>query len=339
MAAEVAHRPVAEVPPAVPLRARHVDVVERAVGSGAEPQVPVQPGGHRVDGGRTVLHEDDVLGGRGLGLARVPSPGTRDPHVTFADRADHAALDQLDDAPVVVAGVNLGAHLRRDAGLRRSLADDARLVHVVGERLLAVDVLLQLQRGQRGERVRVLGGADDDGVELIGVVEHLAEVLEPSRLREHRRGAIEVRGAHVAQGHDPLAGDALQVRPAASADADDGDAQAVRRLDARGADGCARDARARAPAGEGRRGCAGGGEERTAGLADGSAHGAILPRPAGRCAWRLATVTPTGGHAGGADRGDGAADRRVRNGATSRRRSAAPRPASRTRPRQGKRAK
>ena len=77
-----------------------------------------------------------------------------------------ARLDVLDDAAVVVAGVDLRAHLRGDAGLPGSLADEPRLLHVVRERLLAVDVLLQLQGGQRGERVRVLGGADNDGVEL-----------------------------------------------------------------------------------------------------------------------------------------------------------------------------
>ena len=86
----------------------------------------------------------------------------------FAHRADRAGLDQLDDAAVVVAGVDLRAHLRGDLRLGRRLADDAGLPDVVRQRLLAVDVLAELQGRQRGEGVRVLAGADDDGVELAG---------------------------------------------------------------------------------------------------------------------------------------------------------------------------
>ena len=161
VAAEVAHRAVAEIPPAIPLGPGQVDVVERPRRRRTEPQVPVDAGGNGVHGLGAVLHEHDVLELLGLGLGGVPAPGARHPDVALADRADGAGLHELDDAAVVVAGVDLRAHLRDDAGLRGGLADDARLLDVVGERLLAVDVLLQLERGQRGEGVRVLGGADD----------------------------------------------------------------------------------------------------------------------------------------------------------------------------------
>ena len=50
---------------------------------------------------------------------------------TSRHRADRAGLDQLDDAAVVVAGVDLGAHLRGDLGLGGGLADDAGLPDVV----------------------------------------------------------------------------------------------------------------------------------------------------------------------------------------------------------------
>ena len=75
------------------------------------------------------------------------------------------ALDQLDDAAIVLARVDLDAHLRRDLGLRRRLADLARLPDVVRQRLLAVDVLAVLEGEQGGEGVGVLAGADHDGVE------------------------------------------------------------------------------------------------------------------------------------------------------------------------------
>ena len=101
---------------------------------------------------------------------------------------------------------------------------------VVGERLLAVDVLLQLQRRQRGEGVRVLGGADDHGVELTGVVEHAPEVLERPCLRKHRCRAIEIALVHVAQRDDLLAGQTLELRAAAPTDPDQRDPQLLARL-------------------------------------------------------------------------------------------------------------
>ena len=47
VAAQVAHGAVAEVPPAVPFRPGEVDLVERPGRRGAEPEVPVEPGGDR----------------------------------------------------------------------------------------------------------------------------------------------------------------------------------------------------------------------------------------------------------------------------------------------------
>ena len=95
---------------------------------------------------------------------------------------------QLDHSPVVVCGVDLGAHLGCQLRSGGGLADDAGFPDIAGQRLLAVDVLAQPQRRQRGEGVRVLAGADDDGVELLVVVEQLAEVIRLPRLREARRG-------------------------------------------------------------------------------------------------------------------------------------------------------
>ena len=95
-------------------------------------------------------------------------------------RADRPGLDQLDDPAVVVAGVDLRAHLGGDLGLRGRLADDPGLPDVVRQRLLAIDVLAQLQGGQGGEGVGVLGRAHDDRVELAGVVVELAEVATSS---------------------------------------------------------------------------------------------------------------------------------------------------------------
>ena len=123
--------------------------------------------------------------------------------------------------------MDLRPHLRGDTGLGRGLADDPRFRDVVAQRLLAVDVLLELQRRQRREGVRVLGGADDDGVELAGVVVELPEVHFLPRLRMLGRHLVERHAIHVADGHDLLPRDALEIVGAASAAADDGDAQLV----------------------------------------------------------------------------------------------------------------
>ncbi len=95
------------------------------------------------------------------------------------------------------------------------------------ERLLAIDVLVPVERQQRGEGVGVLAGADDHGVEVGGPVEQLAEIGERAGLRMRGLGGVERRPAHVAQGDDVLGGDALEVGRAAAAGADDGDVQLV----------------------------------------------------------------------------------------------------------------
>ena len=78
-------------------------------------------------------------------LLRLPAPGPADPDVHVAHRADGAGLDQLDDPSVVVSGVDLGAHLGRHLGLAGGLADDPGLPDAVRQRLLAVDVLAELE--------------------------------------------------------------------------------------------------------------------------------------------------------------------------------------------------
>ena len=65
----------------------------------------------------------------------------------------------------------------------------------MGQRLLAVDVLAQLQGRQRGEGVGVLGGAHDDGVELAGVVEELAEVAGAAGLAGAIAAAASTAGS------------------------------------------------------------------------------------------------------------------------------------------------
>jgi hypothetical protein len=152
---------------------------------------------------RAGTDEHAVIGLLGRLLA-LQSPGARDPHVRLGHGADRPALDKLDHAAVVLGRVDLDAHLRDDAGLRRGLAYQPRLVDVMGERLLAVDVLARLEREQRGERVGVFAGADDHGVKRLRSVEELPEVDFAPGLGVRRRGGREVLLVHVAERDDVL---------------------------------------------------------------------------------------------------------------------------------------
>ena len=175
MAAQVRHRAVSEVPPSIPLRAGEVDFIVRAVRSRADPQVPV----HVIRRGRfpfrSLLNRNDVAVGRGV-LRALPSPIATDPHVNFRDLADRACLDQLNDPSVVRHSVNLSSHLSHDTGLCRCLGDEPRLMHVMSQRLFAINVFASFESGHRRERVSVLGRADNDTVDVVHFFVELSEV-------------------------------------------------------------------------------------------------------------------------------------------------------------------
>ena len=102
----------------------------------------------------------------------------------FRDLADHTPPDQLDDAPAIVAGVALVAHLGDQAGvLSGQRQQAAALLDGVGQRLLHIDVDTALHRHTGGHGVVVVGRGDEDGVDVLLRVEHLAVVGE-------RRGAV-----------------------------------------------------------------------------------------------------------------------------------------------------
>src|SRR5262249_50211439 len=126
-------------------------------------------------------------------------------------------------------GRALVAHLRADLVLLGGLAQLARLEDGVSQRLLAVDVLLELDGHHAGRGVRVVGSGDGDGVDgLAHLVEQLAEVGELRRLGEGLGHGIEPALVDVADGDDiaDVAG-VLGVALALAADADAGDVQLV----------------------------------------------------------------------------------------------------------------
>ena len=90
MAAEVRHRAVAKVPPAVPFRTGEIIVVERPGRRRALPQIPVQAGWDGAGPLGRADHDEAILGIAGRLLTFVPAPGTRMPDVNFANRANRA---------------------------------------------------------------------------------------------------------------------------------------------------------------------------------------------------------------------------------------------------------
>ena len=141
VAAEVGHGAVAEVPPAIPLRPGEIDGVKRPMRRRADPKIPVEVCRWRLGFLWSFERPDDVAVALGC-LLTLPTPGASDPDVGLANGADGSGLDFLDDAPVVVAGMNLGAHLGGDSRFLRCLCDHPRLVHVARQGFFAVNVFL-----------------------------------------------------------------------------------------------------------------------------------------------------------------------------------------------------
>ena len=78
MTTQIRHGTVPKIPPAIPFRSRKIDIVEGTVGSGPDPQVPIQK----------LRHGMLFLGGV-VGRA-FPSPRPADPSMGFADLSDGA---------------------------------------------------------------------------------------------------------------------------------------------------------------------------------------------------------------------------------------------------------
>jgi hypothetical protein len=133
----------------------------------------------------------------------------------LADRPDGADLDQFDHAAEIVAGVHLRPHLRSDrtTSLEVLILHQSRLAHGVGERLLAIDMLICPHRPDGTEGVMMISGADHDAINL-GIVDDLAPVGAKPGVRKLFLCLLERARIDVAKGDDVLATDAAGVRRA-----------------------------------------------------------------------------------------------------------------------------
>ena len=134
---------------------------------GAEPQVPIKRG---RDGGR-IFGEfgDEGAGGGFVG-----------PEVHFANVADDAGLQHLDEGFEGGCRVELDAHLRYNLVAAGRGGNLAGFVDGVCQWFFTIDVLTHFDCGHRGDGVDVVGGGDDDGVYVTLLLEHYVEILVSS---------------------------------------------------------------------------------------------------------------------------------------------------------------
>lgn len=115
------------IPPAPPAE-RDKGAVVVALGSWAEPQIPLKV----FRNGRLVGWEQDTL--------RPPFSGPIGDDVNLADRPDGVALEHLDQSQVTWVLVVLGTHLGGDTFFFGKCCDDASFLDGMGQRFLAVDM-------------------------------------------------------------------------------------------------------------------------------------------------------------------------------------------------------
>jgi hypothetical protein len=154
------------------------------------------------------------------------SPQARDTHTWHSDPADGARLHELDDAAVVVAGVDLRAHLRRDAGLCRRLADHARLLNVVVSGFSQNTCFFSCSAGSVATACVCSGVLTTTASNSPGWSNTRRR---STTVRAWGRGGRlgEVPPVHVAEDGDVLGGDGAQVLGAPAAATDDGHPQLV----------------------------------------------------------------------------------------------------------------
>ena len=105
--------------------------------------------------------------------------------------ADRAALDDLDNTAVVLAGMDLGSKLGRSLVLLRKACDDPGLMDRVGQGLFTIGVSPG-SKGRAGSGgVHVVRRADDDGIDVL-LVDQLPVVVVFVRFGKVAVAAVEV---------------------------------------------------------------------------------------------------------------------------------------------------
>src|SRR5437660_3585952 len=134
MTAKIGERSAAESPPIAPLK-REVLRRVRPLLHRPKPQIIMQIARH----------------GRSVRRTLFAPINSASPGVDFANGADGAALNQFDHAAIIVACMNLRAHLRDALLLARRLPHNTAFGDGMGERLLTINVAPALERCDSGD--------------------------------------------------------------------------------------------------------------------------------------------------------------------------------------------
>ena len=179
MARHVAERTGTEVPPAAPLEVVVDAGPEFALGSDAEPAVPIDL---FLRLGDLLFHIFDeffsvvrlflldlfgVLGERLIAVRTLSPNRAVRPDMNGLDFANDAGLDLCDAAAHRVKRGALVAHLGADAVLLGEIAEVTGFADRTGQRLLRIGVLAGLNGGRGNDRVHMVGRTDRNGVDLI----------------------------------------------------------------------------------------------------------------------------------------------------------------------------
>jgi len=163
MTRHVADRTRAEIQPAAPDRTVH-----------KHPFYTDAPGPGRA------RHPSSGVAEPGLSLPDAPFPAARwggRPEVDFAHRPDDSGLNTFDGPRRPSAALALVAHLGDDAGFLRQIAEVARLVNGLRQRLLAIDVFAQPHGMGFGDGVEVIRRGNGHGVNVLAdLVKHDVEI-------------------------------------------------------------------------------------------------------------------------------------------------------------------
>ncbi len=141
----------------------------------------------------------------------------------LGDLADSARPDILTQAAGFSGGLALVAHLRHNFGLVGGRRQAPRFPYRVRKRLFAIDVLPALDGLHGREGMMMIGRRDDNSVDLLHLVEHLAVIGELLRLGILLEDVARVVLIYVAKGNNVLALHVAQVITALAADANAGD--------------------------------------------------------------------------------------------------------------------
>ncbi len=159
MAAHIADLTAAEVPIHIPGEAVHAGAafevarVIRVVGGGPDPKIVVEVFGWFARGGEIAGPGELPVAPRGDGF----------------NLSDGAIAYEFANAVEVFVFVALGAALGGDVGSVFQVVgpDDSGFFHAVGEGLFTIDVVAAVHGPVGDERVGVIGGANDNGVDVL----------------------------------------------------------------------------------------------------------------------------------------------------------------------------